>query len=259
MANTNRSSSDTSSGRRNRMWVIGGIVGLVIVVGVAALVWYFTRPVPEEVSLEAAVADVSTTAPTTESGSAAVGGSLDGVWAVDTSVGTFSFEDATSSFVGFRINEELATIGATTAVGRTPIVRGTLNLSGSTVTDAVIEADLTAIVTNADRRNRAVQRALDTGSFPTATFTLTQPIDLGSLPGEGDSVSVIAVGDLTIKDITRPIEIPLETQLVGDFTVVVGAVDIAFSDWDVAVPSASVVVSVEDGGILELQLFFRKR
>lgn len=233
---------------------------MFVVVGAAALYWYLTQPVPEEVSLEGAVADIATTDSSSQSSttSAAVEIGVEGIWVVDTSIGDFSFEDATSSFAGFRIDEELASIGATTAVGRTPSVEGSLTLAGTTVTETTFTADLSAIVTNASRRDSAVQRALDTGAFPIATFTLTEPIDLGTIPGEGVALSVNAVGTLEIKGVSQPVEIPLETQVVGDLIVVVGAVDITFADWGVEMPSSPGVVSVEDHGILEMQLFLTR-
>src|SRR5687768_17358227 len=46
--------------------------------------------------------------------------STDGVWSVDIEQGDFA--DFTSTFVGYRVEEELAGIGANTAVGRTPAV-----------------------------------------------------------------------------------------------------------------------------------------
>ncbi|MEA3501789.1 MAG: YceI family protein, partial [Actinomycetota bacterium] len=241
-----------------RLFIVAGLVGLIVVIGVAALVWYLNQPVPEEVSIEAAVGDAATTESTTPTDSTAPLGGLGGAWSVDTSIGEFSFEDATSSFVGFRIQEELATVGATTAVGRTPVVGGSFVLSGAIITETIIEADMTEIVTNASRRDRAVQRALDTGTFPTATFTLTDPIDLGAIPDEGEPVSATAVGELTIKGVVQPIEILLEAQLVGDLIVIVGAAEITFDDWGISVPTAPVVASVEDHGILELQLFFTR-
>ena len=51
-----------------------------------------------------------------------------GTWTVDTSVGEFSYEDSTGTFVGFRVDEELAGLGSTTAVGRTPAVSGTVTI-----------------------------------------------------------------------------------------------------------------------------------
>ena len=61
--------------------------------------------------------------------------SITGTWLVDTTIGSFGIDESTSSFVGFRIQEELARgIGEVTAVGRTPKVDGTLNfVEGSLV------------------------------------------------------------------------------------------------------------------------------
>ena len=53
-----------------------------------------------------------------------------GTWVVDTSTGEFDFESATGTFVGFRIQEELAGIGSTTAVGRTGEVTGSITIEG---------------------------------------------------------------------------------------------------------------------------------
>ena len=251
-------STDAPAKRRKPLLIAIGIIFVLALAVGAALVWYLNQPVPEEVSIEGAVEDVATTVPgaTTQSATGTTG--LDGSWSIDTSIGEFSFENATSSFVGFRIDEELATVGATTAVGRTPAVGGSFALNGAVITETTVEADMTEIVTNASRRDQAVQRALDTATFRTTKFTLTSPIDLGAIPAENEPVSATAVGDLTIKDATQPIEILLEAQLVGDLIVVVGAVEIAFADWGVEVPTAPIVASVEDHGILELQLFFTR-
>ena len=274
---TSTDSQDRKGGSNRKAWLIAAaVVGVIGVVAVIGLVWYLNQPVPDEVSLDAAVAGVAdattTTAPTSDSTTTTVGSSdttttapatttaegLEGTWAVDTSIGEFSFEEATASFVGFRIDEVLGSIGATQAVGRTPVVAGTLTLNGTIISDVVIEADLTAIVTNASRRDRAVQDALNTSSFPTATFELIDPIDLGSVPADGEPFAANAVGALTINGVTQPIELPLEGQVSGELVIVVGSVDITFADWGVAVPTSPAVVSVEDHGPLELQLIFTR-
>ncbi len=259
---TNIDLDKQASGPNRRRWltIAGGIIGVLVVVGAAALYWYLNQPVPEEVSLEGAVADVTATDSSSQSSttSAAADVGIEGVWVVDTSIGDFSFEDATSSFAGFRIDEQLASIGATTAVGRTPALDGSLTLVGTTITETTFTADLSAIVTNASRRDSAVQKALDTATFPIATFILIEPIDLGTIPEDGVPVSVVAVGTLEIKGVSQPIEIPLDTQVVGDLIVVVGAVDITFADWGVEMPTSPGVVSVEDHGILEMQLFLTR-
>lgn len=251
---------------RNRWIVVAGVVG--VVAAAAFFIWFFGRSTPEEVSLEGALDALSTTTTTTVAAgsddttttttSGSVDTGVDGTWTVDTSIGEFNFEDATSSFAGFRINEELSGLGSVTAVGRTPGVSGTFTLEGSTMTNASFEADLTRIVTDDSRRDNAARRSLEVTTFPTATFTVTSPIDLGVEPTEGTSLSVMASGDLTIHGVTQQVEFPLEAQLVGNVIVVVGSINILFADYGVELPSAPIVLSVEDNGILEVQLFFTK-
>jgi polyisoprenoid-binding protein YceI len=251
----------TGKNRRLIAYALGGAVALVVIAVVAYFVMFGNSP--DEVSLESAVDSAESATATTQpgTGDTPAAGASDGIagkWVVDTSIGEFSFEDATSSFVGFRIQEELATIGATEAVGRTPTIDGSLTIEGSTVTEASLTADMTDIVTNNSQRNSRVQSALSTSEFPTASFTLTQPFDVPASLSDGDQFSVSAVGDLTIVGVTNEVEIPLEAQVVGDLVVVVGSVDISFDDWNVSVPSAPIVASVEDHGPLEMQLFFAK-
>lgn len=248
--------------KRTGLIIAASIAGVALIAIIGGIVWFFSGDAPAEVSLESAVEDVedATGTSTTDAGSADGGtGPSDGIegsWTVDASIGEFSFEDATSTFVGFRIAEELASIGTTEAVGRTPTVEGTLVIEGTTLVEAEIVADMTDIVTETSRRDDRVQDALSTTEFPTATFTLTQPIEIGSDLGDGDQFSATGVGDLTIAGVTQPIEIPLAAEVVGDVVVVVGSVDITFADWDVQVPTSPAVLSVEDHGPLEMQLFF---
>ena len=113
-----------------------------------------------------------------------------------------------------------------------------------------------AITTNDSRRDDNARGALDTDEFPLATFELTQPIELGEAAANGEPVQVTAIGDLTIHGTTNPVEIPLEAQLVDGVVVVVGSLDVVFADYGVSVPDAQIVVSAEDHGVIELQLFF---
>lgn len=234
--------------RSPRTLALAALVLVVVVVG-AGLLWFLRDDAPEEVSLESAVESVT---PTT--GGDVDPGGIEGAWAVDTSTGDFDFESATGTFAGFRIQEELASIGATTAVGRTGDVTGTMTIDGTTVTEAAFSVDVTTITTNEARRDDRVQQALETDRFPNATFTLTEPIDLGEGAERGDPVQVTAVGDLTIHGVTKPIEMAIDAQLVDGTIVVVGSTDVVFSDHGVEVPQAQIVLSVEDHGTLELQL-----
>ena len=183
---------------------------------------------------------------------------LDGTWAVDAETGEFTLEDATGSFAGFRVDEELARIGAFTAVGRTGDVCGTLVIAEESVTSVEIEVDLTTLRTDDSRRDGAVQRALGTSQHPTATFSLSEELHIEGAVELGESISLMASGDLTVNGITQPVTIDIEAQLVGSVIAVVGSVEITFADFDVTVPQVPIVLSAEDHGIMEFQLLFRR-
>jgi polyisoprenoid-binding protein YceI len=237
-------------------WVLAGGV-LVVALAAAGLWWFLRDDAPAAVNLDAAVgavdtADSSVTAPGASSAGVA------GAWSVDDSVGQFSFENSTGTFVGFRVAEQLSGIGSTTAVGRTPAVTGTMTIDGTTLTAASIEADMTKLTTNNSRRDGPARRALGASDFPTATFKLTAPLELGDAAASGAKTTVTATGDLTVKGVTKSVQFPLEAQLTGDTIVVVGSLDVAFSDFGITVPRAPVVLSVQDHGPIELQLFFTR-
>lgn len=197
---------------------------------------------------------------------ASVGAATDGVWTVDTTIGTFDdsclTEVCASSFVGFRINEELAGFGAKTVVGRTPDVSGSMELSGTQVIGAEFLVDMTTLITDDPGRNAAIKGAtggLETVAFPEARFELTQPIELGEVPAEGASISVQAVGNLTVHGVTNEVTIPLTAELSAGVIIVFGELQgLLLSDYDIPTPSAIVVLSVEDNAAMELQLFLSR-
>ena len=135
----------------------------------------------------------------------------------------------------------------------------TVEFRGTTVTSAAIEADLTQLQSDSETRDRALRRqAIETDTFPTATFVISRPIELDGVPAEGIPFSVEADGDLTIHGVTREVTVPIEGQLVRRSVVLVGSIDIVFADYAIDTPSAAVVLSVEDNGEMEFQLFLTK-
>jgi polyisoprenoid-binding protein YceI len=183
-------------------------------------------------------------------------GALDGTWTVDNTIG--SSADNSQTFVGYRVQEQLAGIGGNTAVGRTSEVTGSMTLAGTQVTSVDITADLTSLASDDPQRDGQLSRqGIETSQFPTATFKLTQPIDLGSLPADGQTVSATATGDLTLHGVTKSVQIPLSAALSGGIVTVTGSIDIQFADYGISPPNSFKVLSVDDHGVMELQLHFR--
>ena len=247
--------SPAAPGRRSPLMVVGAVIALVVIAGTVFGLWYlFFRPAGP-----AAVADA--TLPPVPSATAGAtikplgSGGIDGTWNVDTSIGSFS--DFSDSFVGYRVQEQLAGIGANTAVGRTPNVSGTLTISGTTVSAVSISADLTTLASDDPLRDGQLRdHAIQTSQFPTATFTLTTPIDLGSVPTDGKEIDVTASGTLTLHGVTKDVQIALKAKLSGSVVVVTGSLPIAFADYGIEKPTSFKVLSVDDNGTMEFQLFF---
>src|SRR4051794_17625002 len=101
-------------------------------------------------------------------------GPIDGAWAVS---------PTKQDFVGYRVREKLGPLPAPDdAVGRTRVVRGQVRISGQTITAAAIVADLSSLRSDASPRDGVLRHeGLETDRFPSARFTLTNPVALGDV------------------------------------------------------------------------------
>jgi polyisoprenoid-binding protein YceI len=260
---------------RNR-WLLIGLAAIVIALlvgGAMGFSYLFLRePAPAAVGLSSAsptssaTGATATTDPSADAGASATpaggsstttGGGLDGTWNVDPSIGSFS--DFSGSFVGYRVEEELANVGAATAVGRTTDVTGSLTLAGTQITAVEMSANLATLQSDKSQRDGQLHRqSLETDQFPTATFSLTQPIDLGPAPADGQVIQATATGDLTIHGVTKSVEIPVEARVAGDVVTVTGSIEILFADYGMNRPTSFLVLSIADHGTMEFQLQFTK-
>lgn len=237
---------------------LGAGLGLVVlVVGGLWFGGYFSSE-PEEQTIEDAVAaiggdtgtDEETTTDDASPADAAVEiTSLDGVWSV---------VPDSETFVGYRINEVFTGGRDFEAVGRTPAVTGTFTGAGTVIEAVEIAAELSELASDSSSRDGQVRRVLNTSEFPTGTFVLTAPIDVGSIPAEGETVRVDATGDLTINGVTQTVTFPLDAAIQSGLVIVVGQIEVLLSDFDVETPSAPIVASVEDDARVEVSLIFQQ-
>ena len=241
---------------RAKLLTAGGAAGVVLVV---FAIWFFLfrDDAPAAVNLEDAVGSVTSTTNTPTTAGTADPASLDGTWTIDTTVGGGVVEQ--SSFVGYRVQEELATIGAKTAVGRTTALSGEFTFEGTSLTAGEVLVDMTQLTSDSGGRDNQMRRqALETDAFPEASFVLTEPVDLTAAPEPESSFTAEATGDLTIHGVTRSVTVPIQGQRIDDTVVVVGTIDILFADYDIDRPRAAVVLSVEEQGEMEFQLFLTR-
>jgi polyisoprenoid-binding protein YceI len=237
--------------------LFGGAAFVLAGVAMAAGVWFFVlrSDAPAPVSLRSALEAIASPE-VSSTGSQPTA-------AVTTSdadlAGTWTLVKGANSFVGYRVNETLAGIGATTAVGRTSDVAGTLQFDGNAITSVEVTANLTTLTSDKSMRDGQLRtQAIETNRYPTATFSLTSPIQIGDVPADGETVTQTITGKLTLHGVTRTIELKVEGVMQNGQLVVVGSTVVQFADYDIKQPSSVAVVSIEDHGTMELQLVFAK-
>ncbi len=167
--------------------------------------------------------------------------SLDGVWVV-----------ADGSFAGYRVHEVLR--GEDVMVtGRTEEVTGSVTLDGGTITDASVVVDVESIATDEPPRDAYFRgTVMEVGTYPTATFELTEPATLTA-----DETEVELTGDLTIRDVTREATVMAEVAATDAGAQVVGSVPVTFSDFGVQAPSLG-FVTVDGEGSVEFSLHLER-
>jgi polyisoprenoid-binding protein YceI len=195
----------------------------------------------------------STTATTTASagsGSSADDDGADGSASID---GTWNI--STDSTLGYRVKEVLAGLD-TEAVGRTNQVNGSMTISGTTVDAADFTVDVASIKSDDGRRDGQFRgQIMSASQFPEATFKLTKPIELGSVPATGQTVTVSATGDLTLRGKTNPVTFDIQAKLDNGRIGALGNIPVTFADYGISNPSNG-IAKVGDTGTLEFVLVF---
>lgn len=173
---------------------------------------------------------------------------LNGEWVV-TSAG--------ESVVGYRVKEVL--FGQSTeGVGRTREIQGQLTVTNDQVTNVSFTVQMGTLTSDAANRDRQFNgRIMDTSTYPTSTFVLTQPIALPANALSGEVITVNAQGDLTLRGTTRLVQFPLQAKVEGATFTVVGNISIVFDEWGIPEPSLP-GITVEPDGLLEFSLVFSR-
>ena len=176
-----------------------------------------------------------TAAPDTAS-SASNDGGYDGGWRV-----------TTGSEVGYRVAETLGGV-ATEGVGRTDQVEGGIEITGTTITEATFTVDVASIRSDSSRRDEQFAgRIMETDLYPTASFVLTMPIDIGTIPPEGQDVSLTATGDLTLHGVTKAVTFDLTARVDNGRVGILAAIPVVFADFGIANPSFGPVQTGDEG------------
>jgi polyisoprenoid-binding protein YceI len=236
-------------GRAGKLVIVGVVVLVLALGGGYLLLASRTSDSPPPAALDPA--------PSTTAGQATGTTGADGAATPD---GTWQVSDDGSSYVGYRVKEQLAFLDSPNeAVGRSTAVTGTMEVAGDTVEKVRIEADLTRLTSDESRRDNAIrQRGLESERYPTATLELAGPIKLASAPVEGREVRGQGKGRLTVHGVTREVDLDLRGRWSGSTIQVVGQLPVNMSDYQIQAPRFGPVVSIEDSAAVDFKLVFER-
>ena len=161
------------------------------------------------------------------------------------------------STVGYRVKEVLGGVD-TEGVGRTNQVNGSLTIQETTLLSTVFEIDVASIKSDSSKRDSQFSgNIMDTATYPTATFRLLTPIELGSIPADDQNITATAQGELTMHGVTQQVSFDVTAKIANGIIGVLGSIDITFADYGIANPS-NAFVTTGDTGLLEFVLAFQK-
>ena len=178
---------------RKVRWILVPILCLVVTGGAGAY-WFLLRDTSASklaLRADASVPGVS-------------GTDLSGEWTVVPGVG----EEATTA--GYRVQEKVAGgVVKTTATGRTTDVTGSVTVVGQRVTAAYFTVNMTALKSDKSLRDSVLETlGIQTKKYPSAAFTLTNPVTLPAI-ATGEISTVEARGTLELHGVSNPVTVTL--------------------------------------------------
>ncbi len=214
---------------------------VVVIAAVAApfvYIHFIEGPPPAKLALPQST---PTSGASSKSSPTASSSGVDGTWNV-----------GPGSQAGYRVQEVL--VGqSTTAVGRTSTIWGSLQIADGTVTEGKFTVNMATVKSDQSQRNAQFDgRIMDVSTYPTATLTLSRPIALSPVPGQGVVQHYSASGVLDLHGVSRPVTFSVSAERSGDEIDLLTDIPIAFSDWNISNPSIGGFVTTADQGTLEV-------
>lgn len=240
--------------RRSAAWPRLAALGLL-----GALLAGCAAPAPTPVAIPATQAPAPTSAPAPTEAAAPTTAPAAAETAPPAAAagGPVTFQIAAQeSQASFTIDEVLRG-SPKTVVGTTQGVSGELRLDLQDLSRTevgVITVQVGGLATDSGFRDRAIRDfILNTAQYPAVTFTPTALTGLSGAAQPGQAITFQITGDLTIRDITRPVTFEVTVtgasaaQLSGSATATIQR-----ADYNLIIPSVPQVADVSEAVILKL-------
>jgi polyisoprenoid-binding protein YceI len=142
------------------------------------------------------------------------------------------------------------------AIGTTNAVEGEFQISldgkpSGQVTK--ITVDLSKLTSDESRRDNRIRRQwLESEKYPNAVFTSTEATGLPDSYTEGQEVNFKLTGNMTIRDVTKPVTFDVTGKLEGDTITGSATTQIMMKDFGIDPPSIAGMLTVKDGVTVKL-------
>lgn len=159
----------------------------------------------------------------------------------------------------YRVREQLAQVPLPSdAIGKTQQITGTIvgKGDGSIVSsDSKFVVDLSSLQSDRSQRDNFLKRnVLQTSQYPNAVFVPTQVQGLPlQIPPSGP-VTFKLIGDLTVRDVTKPVTWDVKCDPQGDQGTCTATTSFTFEYMGLQQPQVPVVLSVQDNITLEVDV-----
>jgi polyisoprenoid-binding protein YceI len=242
--------------------IVGGVLGVVALFAVAAGGWWlFVR---EDARLATEPPEIPASlvqAAATPTGAAATNDPASAVPDATASSTSEAFEVVSeSSEAAYFADEQLASIGVpSTAKGATNDVTGTFYLTADgwaldQSRTSTFTVDLTTLSSDESRRDSRVHEALETSTYPTATFTVTGISGVDSTLSVEEQQTFQMTGILDLHGVQREITWEVEARREGNVITALATTNFLYEDFGIPVLNIGGFVSVEDDVTLQMQI-----
>jgi len=163
----------------------------------------------------------------------------------------------------YRVREQLVGFDLPNdAVGTTRAITGVLVLEGNRVVPEAsrFQVDLRTLTSDQARRDNFIRRnTLQADRYPYAVFVPREIQGLPSpLPTSGEHTFRL-IGDLTIRETTRPVTWEVTARVEGDRVIAQARTQFTFADFGLEPPRVPVVLSVDETIRLEVDAVLQRQ
>ncbi|MGH2617917.1 MAG: YceI family protein [Thermomicrobiales bacterium] len=160
----------------------------------------------------------------------------------------------------YRVQEELAQVGETEAVGETQAIVGqfAFDETGLPLACSRFDVDLRTLQSDEARRdNFLYENTLEAETYPLATFVLRAVEGMEAPLAEGEDATVRLIGDLTLRDVTKLVAWEANVTMADGALTGAAATEFEMPDFSIEPPSVPVVLSLDETVRLEVDLTAR--